>query len=584
MNGIDRDELLWSAIESGTLDAAAAADEEIVSRFAAHQKLESMFAMLCEPSTPDDSLDQPSQIGRYRVDRVLGEGAFGRVYLAHDPELDRLVAIKVPRAGVFSSEQDADSFLEEAKHAARLSQPGIVTIHDAGREGRSCFIVMEYVEGQSLEQTIAASRLSNPQIAELVAAIADALHHAHILGFVHRDLKPSNVIIDVKGQPHVVDFGLSVSEHTQLRKVGQVAGTPAYMSPEQIRGETHRLDGRTDIWSLGVILYELLAGRHPFLQPTSDDCSDEILHRAPKPPRQINDGIPADLEAVCLRCLSKDISKRYSTAADVANSLRKLSNQSEPSLQAILAPPSHWRSARWLLLAVVCASLAIGIGISLSRSTGDAIGPSVTVEHPEFANLLRLVYDEVLQGSSPAAWIQVEQGEEAESAQRWGPLKNGARLSSGGRYRIMLSAPEQAFFYVFQIDTRGQVDWVFPKNAFCTYSTGSNPVPPNTTVKVPEGKATVFFLDEYTGIEHVYVVATTQRWETLETQLEDLSRSHGTNTAAATRVDTPLGLGFRGVGGITSDNADGSVPISGRQGILAKEVWFYHVEPKTQIK
>ena len=129
MNEHDCDELLLSAIESGTLDSNMAPDTEIVGRFATHQKLESLFAVLCEPSSLDDPLDQPSQIGRYRVEGVLGEGAFGKVYLAHYPELDRSVAIKIPRANVFSSEQDADSFLKEAKLAASLDHPGVVTIH-----------------------------------------------------------------------------------------------------------------------------------------------------------------------------------------------------------------------------------------------------------------------------------------------------------------------------------------------------------------------------------------------------------------------------------------------------------------------
>lgn len=587
----EQDELLWSAIESGTLENTKSVDTEIAKRFAAHQKLESLFAVLRQPTTLDDSLEQPSQISRYHVEKQLGEGAFGRVYLAHDPELDRLVAIKVPRADIFSSEHDAGCFLDEAKLAASLNHPGIVTIHDAGREGKFCFIVMEYVEGESLEQTISDNRLSTSRIAELVASIANALHHAHREGFVHRDLKPGNVLIDAKGQPHVADFGLAVSEQTQLRKAGQIAGTPAYMSPEQIRGETHRLDGRTDIWSLGVILYELLTARHPFLQTKSGDCSDEILHREPKPPRQINDGIPVELESVCLQCLSKDISKRYSTAADVGIALRKLSNQSEPSLQATLTPPSHWRFAWWLLLAVVCTSLAMGIGILLRGSAGDVeeakrptqdlprntLNPMVAREHPDVADLLLLVYDEVLHGSSPAAWMQVEKREKAESTQRWRPLENGSRLSSADRYRIILRAPEQTYFYVFQIDTRGQVDWAFPKNSASEHSTGSNPVSPNTTVKVPEGETTMFFLDESTGMEHVYIVATRQRWKALETKLTDLIGKRGMNGAGTPGIETPMGLKLRGIGGIASD-AVGSSPVSGVRGVLAREIWFHHVE------
>jgi serine/threonine protein kinase len=591
MNKTERDELLWSAIESGTLDAASAADAEVAGRFSAHQKLESLFSMLCEPSSLDTP---PSQIGRYRVDGVLGEGAFGKVFLAYDPELDRFVAIKVPRANVFSSEQDADDFLVEAKLAASLNHRGIVTIHDAGKTAKSCFIVMEYVEGKPLDEMFLECEISMSEIVAVVSNIADALHHAHTHThrFVHRDLKPGNVLIDKRRQPHITDFGLAVSEKSQLQKVGQVAGTPAYMSPEQIRGETHRLDGRTDIWSLGVILYELLTGRHPFLPTASEDCTDEILHHHPKPPRQINDEIPVYLEEVCLRCLSKDISQRFSTAADVAEALRNPRDLSSP-ITTVVVPPSRRRYLAWASLGVFAIALAVGLASLLNRpsadtnghepTTPDAAEPSFTLDfrrkHPQIADLLGFVYNEDLEASTPAAWIQIEKREKAESIQQWRHIKNGSRLSSAERYRIRMRAPDQMFFYVFQIDTRGTVDWVFPKNSSSEYSTGTNPVPADMTVKVPDGKGNMFLLDDRAGVEHVYVVATRQRWNALESTLADLGRGHQHNVAKARRVEAPIDLKLRGIGGIVSEEATEESLDTGIRGVLVKEIWFHHVEP-----
>ena len=413
---------------------------------------------------------------------------------------------------------------------------------------------------------------------------------------MHRDLKPGNVLVDSKRQPHVADFGLAVSERSQLQKVGQIAGTPAYMSPEQIRGETHRLDGRTDIWSLGIILYELLTGRHPFLQTGSEDCSDEILHREPKPPRQINDGIPRHLEEICLRCLSKDVSQRYSTAADVAASLRTPCDLDSSALLAH-SSATRRRYAVSFSLGAIAIAVVIGIGILLSRSPIDGGGekspPSESKTpfdsqflgaHPRIADLLGFLYDEELEGSSPAAWIQVETRGDSGSTRPWRALANGSRLSSDDRYRILLRAPENTHFYVFQIDSRGQIDWAFPKNSVSAHSTGSNPAPANTTVKVPEGEGAMFFLDERTGVEHLYAVATRLRWNALESKLAELSSDQEHNVADALRVDAPIDLKLRGIGGIASDDDTGESLDTGIQGVLAKETWFHHVEPNADKK
>jgi eukaryotic-like serine/threonine-protein kinase len=282
---------------------------------------------VCFPSSVGDSVSSapvPTGFGRYEVIRVLGKGGFGTVYLARDGELSRPVAIKVPRRGLLCSKEQVDSFLAEARNAAGLCHPAIVAVHDVGRfEEFGVFVVFEYVEGRNLATLLESERLSPSQIARLLIPIAEAAHYAHRAGLVHRDLKPSNILIDPAGGPHITDFGLAIREDLQNLRVGEIAGTPPYMAPEQVRGETHRLDGRTDVWALGVILYRALLDRQPFAGRDYHEIFDEVLQRDPKPPRQINDRIPRELERICLKCLSKRMADRHETAADLADDLRR---------------------------------------------------------------------------------------------------------------------------------------------------------------------------------------------------------------------------------------------------------------------
>jgi hypothetical protein len=263
--------------------------------------------------------------GRYQVRRALGLGGSSGVYLCHDTQLDRPVALKVHRGDRDLAPAVVERFLQEARRLARLRHPGIVTVHDMGIDQGRVYIVADFLDGPSLEEWLRANRPSWQEAAGLAAAVADALAHAHARLIVHRDVKPANILLTADGSPVLVDFGLALDEAgAGGQELGVVSGTPAYMSPEQAMGVAHRIDGRTDVYSLGVALYEMLTGRVPFRSSDTRELLRQVLADEPQPPRQLVGDLPPELEKVSLKALAKRLQDRYTTAADFAEDLRRV--------------------------------------------------------------------------------------------------------------------------------------------------------------------------------------------------------------------------------------------------------------------
>jgi serine/threonine protein kinase len=384
------------------------------------------------------------RFGHHEVRRLIRRGGMATVYEAEDTKLKRRVAVKVPHRYWQASPEARELFLKEAQAEAALRHPGIVTIYEFGqRPDGTCFLVLEYIEGDALDELIERKCVTKEHAAEWTAQIAEAIRYAHLRGFVHRDLKPGNVLVDSDGKIHLADFGLAVHESDQRQRAGESSGTRAYMAPEQVRGEVQWQDGRSDIWSLGVTLYQMLTGRRPFEGETAAEVCDEILNRDPKPLTEIDDTIPDELERICLKCLAKPPPQRYSNAAALARDLRRWQH---PRRQRI-----------WPLLATLSAVLAaIFIIWTLWPERTSPTSPEEPTTESDMGQPPAPVS---LEGE-----ITVTIWNEEVPGRRWLSIdeEDAVPVRRGDHLRIKAELKPRAYAYVVWIDTQGQAIPMYP--------------------------------------------------------------------------------------------------------------------------
>src|ERR1043166_1171711 len=319
----------------------------------------------------------------FELHHRLGQGGMGVVYHARDIRLDQPRAIKFIRTGPLADQETYDRFEREAKAVARLDHANVVRIYSVGEHANTLYICMEYVDGGSLYARLRDGHLEIQAAAELVRQLALGVQHAHENNVLHRDLKPGNVLLNSHGSAKVSDFGLAklMDENDELTQTGMVMGTAAYMAPEQVQARLDNVREPADIWALGVILYECLTGKVPFKGVNRTETMELVKRREPKPLRELRAEVPADLEAVCLKCLCKKPEDRYASAGALADDLgswlagKKVSAPKPPN------PQRRW--AIGFAGLVVMVGLAIGIYVAAARRDRPPAPPVVPVEQPQ---------------------------------------------------------------------------------------------------------------------------------------------------------------------------------------------------------
>ncbi len=322
------------------------------------------FNLLDQPDSPeedkDDFLPVRQMIAHFRLNKILGKGGFGSVWLAEDVSLGREVALKIPIA----SRESVSMLLHEAQSAAKLRHPNIVAVYETGTSADGqAFIASEYIEGLNLRDVLSAGRPTHKTTVDLLITLTDALFHAHQTGVIHRDIKPANIIIDAKGNPYIADFGLAkqVSAEQSISSEGQILGTASYMSPEQATGQSRWTDHRTDIYSIGVVLFEMLTGHLPFRGNVRAVIHQKMMQDAPSP-RSLDLAVPKDLETICLKCLERDPEKRFSTAMLLKEELERV-RRGEPILSRPVS--SVEKMIRWARRYPLITGLSGGFATTL---------------------------------------------------------------------------------------------------------------------------------------------------------------------------------------------------------------------------
>ena len=355
---------------AGTISAASPTPKEPAEQATRDVDPDQTLSYRDDTVTGNSSLSMAVELGRFQLRRLLGQGGFGRVYQAYDPVLDREVALKVPHLAA-SKKAHIERFLREAKAAARLRHPHIVAVFESGRIGEQYYIAAEFVAGQTLAAVLTKDPPDYHQAARWACDLALALDYAHNEGIVHRDIKPHNVMVNQRHQPQIMDFGLAkrVDEDATLTVDGSVIGTPAYMPPEQARGDVAAVGAASDQYSLGVVSYEMLCRQRPF-SGTPQGVLHDVLHTEPPTPRSVREDLPRDLETICLKAIAKDPAARYPNCGALAEDLRRwLADESITARRVSVAERAarwarHNRSIASLIMLVVFAVVAGLVGTS----------------------------------------------------------------------------------------------------------------------------------------------------------------------------------------------------------------------------
>ena len=373
-NALDR--IIAEYLASEESGNAPSPDEVVTEHPDLAEELRKFFANRDElaaalPGEPPRNQFVPPTVryfGDYELIDEIARGGMGVVYRARQTSLNRIVAIKMILSGHLAGEDDVKRFKTEAEATANLKHVGIVPVHEVGMHEGQHYFSMDYIEGRSLAEIVRENPLGARKAAEFVQAIAEAVDYAHQQGTLHRDLKPANVLIDADDRVHITDFGLAVRVEgdSDLTRTGQILGTPAYMPPEQAQGKQGLIGPASDVYALGVILYELLIGRPPFRGESSIETLKLVIETEPVAPRLLNPKVPRDLETVCLKCLQKEPHKRYVTAEELADDVGRFL-KGEP----ILARPVGRieRTWRWCQRNPVTAGLMLLVACSLLIGT-----------------------------------------------------------------------------------------------------------------------------------------------------------------------------------------------------------------------
>jgi|GEM_PF-3370431 len=530
----------------------------------------------------------------------------GRVFRARQVALDRVVALKVLTAHLAADPAYVTRFRNEAALAAKLNHAGIVQIYAAGESDGTHYLAMEFVEGESLRKRLEkVGRLPFREAIAMCLKVAEALAYAwNKSRIIHRDVKPDNIFLATDGAIKIGDLGLAKamggSTH-DITEPGSPLGTPYYISPEQAKGD-RSADFRADVYSLGCTLFHMLAGQPPFKGGSGPEILVKHIHDPPPDIRPLMPGCPPEIPRLLGRMLDKSPDRRHGTYEELIGELKGIA---EPSDEA--PAPGH----RHLRIAALAGAAALAAGLLLPRisrlapadGTGKAaLESAITAVAKPSGTVLAMAYG-AQPPPAPAEYeppaARLELLARRRGTKSFSPLKDGDPVASGADdYIVALHALTDGYLYVFQIDSTGNLAWLYPSNPASKFSSGSNPVSKGQLVQIPaRERGRALFLDNNLGVEHIYAVFSAARWLEFE-----LALGQAPAIADATRpkdpITLPFGLATRGVGGIRAEpdpapylpleqpfTATGTkLPINtpvqaGRGPMIVLERWFKHVPP-----